>query len=276
MGTFVGIVVVVVILYFILSGNKKGKLREQEVSSQLLKKPSPLSEAEASVALFNAHKAWLSSRWSEANKHNDAGDNTKTFPSWFFDEATERQINLLTEKGISLSGGELSKGQASDVIGLFFPAEECDKEMLKFFKVPIKGLNQTTARAEVAKLQADPEKAAAWDQRPADSVQKEFYRFFGIKVPSRLTYLAATEYISKHQQTLDSPQLDDWDSYESILDELMDKDTRDSYDIKKPSVTTIRAAIKALRQSGIPMSDLENDLEIVTQKLIELQSELER
>ena len=56
----------------------------------------------------------------------------------------------------------------------------------------------------------------------------------------------------------------------------MDKDTRDSYDIKKPSVATIRSAIEALRQSGVSLSELEEDLEIVTQKLIELHPELEK
>ncbi|MBA4143921.1 MAG: hypothetical protein H0X43_13280 [Nitrosospira sp.] len=263
-----GVVVVMMALYFIISGNKKGK-------SSGHGKPSHLSKAEASLATFNEHKAWLSSRWSEANRHNDAGDR-KTFPSWFFHEATERQLNLLTEKGISLSGGQLSKGQASDVIGLLFPVEEGDKQVLRFFEIPTKGLNQTTARAEVAKLQADPEKALAWGQRPAEPIQREFYKFFGVKVPSGLTYLTADEYISKHQQSLESQQLDDWNSYKSILDELMDKDTRDSYDIKKPSIATIRAAIEVLRQAGMSLSDLEEDLEIVTQKLIELKPELEK
>lgn len=65
-----------------------------------------------------------------------------------------------------------------------------------------------------------------------------------MKVPSRLTYLAAAEYISKNQETLDSQQLDDWNAYQFILEELMDKDTRDSYDIKKPSLAAIRAAMR--------------------------------
>ena len=275
MSIVIGIVLVVVILYFILSSNKKGKPRGQEESNQSVQKPAQLSAAEESVAVFNEHKAWLTSRWTEANRHNDAGD-TKTFPSWFFDAATERQLNLLKEKDLSLSGGQLSKGQASDVIGLFFPVEEADKEVLRFFKVPTKGLNQTTARAEVAKLQADPEKAAAWARRPAESIQKEFYRFFGIKVPTGLTHAGAEDFIDKHQHTLASQQLDEWESYQTILDQLLDKDTRDCYDIKKPSVATIRAAVEALRQSGISLSELEGDLEIVTQKLIELQPELGR
>lgn len=196
--------------------------------------PARLSEVETPSALFNEPKVGLSSRWSEANRHNDAGDK-KTFP-----------------------------------------IDEGDKEELRFFKIPIKGLNKTTARAEVVKLQADPERAAAWDQRPAEAIQKEFYKFFGVKVPRGLTYSAADIYIGKHQLTLDSQQLSNWSSYQSILNELLDKDTRDSYYIKKPSVATIRAAIAALRQSGVSLSKLEGDLEIVAQKLIELQPELER
>ncbi len=82
--------------------------------------------------------------------------------------------------------------------------------------------------------------------------------------------------MGKHQKTLDSQQFDDWSSYQYILDELSDKDTCDCYDIKKPSLSTVKAAINALRQSGISLSELEEDLEIVTQKLIELQPELER
>lgn len=268
MESVIGIVVVLVVLYFVLMGNRKTERRGEDGEAVL-------SEDGASVAAIDEHKAWLSSRWSEAKRQLEAGD-LKSFPSWYFDEVTERQARLLASKGINLPDGPVSKGQASDLIGLFFPVEEEDKAVLKFFKVSTKGLNQTTARAEVATLQADPENAAAWNQRPADPVQKEFYRFFGVKVPGGLTYSAADEYIAKYQETLDTHQLDDWDSYESILDELMDKDTRDSYDIKKPSVAAIRAAIEALRQSGMSLSDLEDDLEIVTQKLIELQPELEK
>jgi len=47
-------------------------------------------------------------------------------------------------------------------------------------------------------------------------------------------------------------------------------------DNSRAAVATIRAAIEALRQSGISLGDLEGDLEIVTQKLIDLQPELEK
>lgn len=83
MGTFVGIVVVVVILYFILSRNLRGRPRGQGISTQ-----------------------------------------------------PPREAALLTKLAEVEASGEL--------------VEEADKEVLRFFKVPIKGLSQTTARAEVA------------------------------------------------------------------------------------------------------------------------------
>jgi hypothetical protein len=76
--------------------------------------------------------------------------------------------------------------------------------------------------------------------------------------------------------SLASPQRDEWDSYRSILDQLSDKDTREDYGIKKSSLATVRTTIDELRQSGVSLSDLEGDLDLVTQKLIELKPELER
>src|SRR5687767_12600157 len=143
-----GIVAGLVILYVAFGRNKKSKRRGQTGQAKL-------SKAESSPAVFNEHKEWLSSRWSEAKRQLEAGD-LKSFPSWYFDEVTERQAELLASKGINLPDGPVSKGQASDLIGLFFPVDEEDKAVLKFFKVPTKGLNQTTARAEAVKLLADP------------------------------------------------------------------------------------------------------------------------
>lgn len=262
---FLGVLFIVagLILYFALVGNNKSKRRGTA-------RDTGLSEEET---IFNEHKEWLSSRWSEAKRQLESGD-LKFFPSWYFHEVTERQSRFLTDKGISLSG-QLSKGQASDIIGLFFPVEDDDKKFLKFFNVPTKGLNQTTARAEVAKLQADPEKAAAWKRRPVEPIQKEFYRFFGIKVPAGLTHADAEDFIDKHEQTLASQQRDEWDSYRSILDELSDKEACEDYGIKKPSLAAVRTAIDELRQSGVSLGELQGDLDIVVQKLIELKPELE-
>lgn len=192
MESVIGIVVGLVIFYMAFGGSKKFKWRGQTGQARL-------SEASTSSAVFNEHKVWLSSRWSEAKRQLEAGD-LKSFPSWYFDEVTERQARLLTSKDINLPEGPVSKGQASDLIGLFFPVEEEGKAVLRLFKVPTKGLNQTTARAEVAKLQADPEKADAWKRRPAEPIQKEFYRFFGIKVPAGLTHADAEDFMDEHQR----------------------------------------------------------------------------
>jgi hypothetical protein len=271
MGMVIGVVLVVVIFYFVLSGRKKASPPQRQAASP---KPSPKkaikpSEVETALATFNDNKGWLASRWAEANHQKEAGIK-KDFPIWYFEEATERQTKLLAEKGISLPNGQLSKGQASDVIGLFFPVAESDEQVLKFFKIPAKGLNQTTAQIEVNKLLAEPENATAWRQRSADVMQKEFYRFFGIKIPTDLTHATANAFIRQHQKVLDSQQLDDWSTYESILDELSDKETCECYDIKKPTMATVRDAVAALRASGKALSDLEDNLDSIAQKIIEM------
>ena len=274
MWTVVGVVLVVAILYFAIAGNRQ-QPRAPRSRSQVSESTARLAEDTSSIALFNEHKAWLLTRWADADRQRAAGALT-TFPSWFFDAATDRQIAHLAERGLSLAGGPVSKGQASDVIGLFFPPDDGDEEFLKFFKVPSKGMNQTMARAEAAKLRADPAKTAAWAQRPAEPLQKEFYRFFGLKVPSGLNISDAATFIASHQKSLDDRQRDDWEAYESIVDDLSDKETCEAYNIKKPSPATLRMAIEALRKVGRSLPDLSGDLDVVAEKLIELKPELQR
>ena len=47
---------------------------------------------------------------------------------------------------------KLTNGQASDIIGLFEPADEKDLELLQRHKVPLDGMNKTRAREQVTKI----------------------------------------------------------------------------------------------------------------------------
>jgi len=173
----------------------------------------------------------------------------------------------------------LSKGKASDLIGLSEPVEEGHEAILKFFKVPLRGMNQSRGRYEAGKLLADTKNAEAWNLRLAEPLQKEFLRFFNTKVPKELTCVEASRLISEHRVKLgdeDSAKLDEWDSFESIVKELADKETLDDYELKKPSLSVLRAAIDALRKEGNSMDDLAGDLDMVALKLIELKPELEK
>ena len=267
----IGVVLVALVLIGLALNKGKSKRGTQKQPKGIHQRSGDQSPS----MVFESNKSWLSSRWAEAITQRDAGK-LKTFPRWFFNEATQSQLDLLAEKGLTNTVGHLTKGQATDVIGLYFPVEEGNAELLKFFKVPTKELNRTTARAAVVDLLANPAKEAAWKQRPADAIQKEFFKFFGLKAPSRLTYLGADELISKHRKTLNDLQLDEWSSYECILDDLSDKENCENYGIKKPSIATVRFAIDALRQSGMTLASLEGDIDIIAKKLIELKPELKR
>jgi hypothetical protein len=173
----------------------------------------------------------------------------------------------------------LTKGKASDLIGLLEPVEEEQEAVLKFFKVSVRSMNQSRARYEVDKLLADPDNAEAWNRRPAESLQKEFLRFFSKRIPKGLTYVEAERMINEHRARLvddDSARLDEWDSFESIAMDLADKDTREDYGLKKPSLSALRDAIDTLRKEGHSMEELAGDLDLVAQKLIELRPDLER
>lgn len=56
LGMVIAIILIMVALYFILSGNKKTRAQGQWVISQSPEKLGKLSKAEASMAIFNEHK----------------------------------------------------------------------------------------------------------------------------------------------------------------------------------------------------------------------------
>jgi len=228
------------------------------------------------VRILSDNEDWLRVRWANAERERAAGT-LMTIPAWFFDPVTERQLERIQRDGLSVSGVGLTKGKASDLIGLFEPVEEEHEAILKFFKIHLGGMNQSRGRHEVGKLLADAKNAAAWNLRPAEPLQKEYLRFFNVKVPKGLTCVGANRLISENRGKLedeDSPKLDEWDLFESIATDLADKETRDDYDLKKPSLSVLRAAIDALRKDGNSMDDLAGDLDMVAQKLIELKPEL--
>jgi hypothetical protein len=203
------------------------------------------------------------------------------FPAWFFHPVTERQLQWIRSEGlvVPVASGALTKGQASDIIGLFEPIDEHDEEVLRFFKVPTRGMNQSRGRHEAAVLLADSAKTRVWEARPADSMQRECLRFFGAKAPKELTHAEAQRLIGARREELSekkSALLDDWDSFESIVVDLDDRETRDEYDMKKPSMAMIRTAVDVLRKEGHTMDDLAGDLTLVAEKLLQLKPELGR
>ncbi|MCC7097770.1 MAG: hypothetical protein IT472_11380 [Thermomonas sp.] len=116
--------------------------------------------------------SWLQERRDLADKVG-AGE---MFPSWHFDQMTEFQSRRLEEDGRKYSG-RLTKGQASDLIGFGEQPEEDDIEVLKFFNKPLRSMNASRAKHEIALIFQNQLNKQAWTDRPSTARQNEFTGF---------------------------------------------------------------------------------------------------
>jgi len=272
MESLVIIIIIAIIIYFLVRVSKKGRT-SKTVGKLTSRKTSGQSKSKIENDL-----GWLKNRWKLAEDHQQSGL-TGIFPQWYFDEVTERQLNKLDELGVSVKRKKITKGQASDLIGMHEPADEESLEILRFFKIPTRGMNQTRARHEIALIFNDEVKSNAWKNRPPSQIQKEFFRFFGIKPEKGITNTEASRLISNHESALaenEDPQLDEWEAFEEIIDELSDPDLRGDYEMKKPSITLIKNAIASLQQEGKSYRDAADDIDLVIDKMFELNPELRR
>jgi hypothetical protein len=132
MEIIIGVIILLAALYFLLSrvGNRSAVKESMAVSKE--------------EKILNENMAWLEERWEIAKKERDTGK-LVTVPHWFFEDVTDRQLQKIEEMGLKIKGGRPSKGEASDIIGLFEPVEEENEEILRFFKAPMKGMNQSRA-----------------------------------------------------------------------------------------------------------------------------------
>lgn len=236
--------------------------------------PATSSDSDRQLVSNKSQIDYLKAQWTAAEKQRNSGQ-ASTFPEWFFDPVTERQLKRLKSDGTEISGEAVTKGAASDLIGLREPIEEEDSDILKFFKLSTKGMNQTIGRYEAKRLLSNLENEAAWKARPAEPMQKEYLKFFGLPAPKGLTASEAQKLIAGHTEEAegwDEKKAAEWEAFESIVNNLADPETREDYNIKKPSLTAIREAMAVLRATGQDADDIQ----AVVDQLIEMKPELER
>jgi hypothetical protein len=180
---------------------------------------------------------------------------------------------------VRVTGGKLTKGTASDVIGLFEEPDAEDVEKLRFFKVPTKDLNQSRARHELARLMADPESKAAWDKRPPDAMLKEEMRHWGLSVPRAASHDECARLLQDRFRELSEKEperaeaLDaQWACYEYVWEDLSDRENREMYEIKKPTFSLVKEGVDALHSAGTRWEDIQP--EDVAEKLKELKPEV--
>jgi hypothetical protein len=203
------------------------------------------------------------------------GKNQIEVPAWYGEPMSDAQHRRLMADGWSFKQRELTKGQASDVIGLGEPPEPVQEEILKFFKIPKRDApNQTFARIRIAELKSDPEQWGRWMQRPATPSQRELYRWLGEKPPKGLTSEQASAFLAAASAELDEEKEDAFASLDGILEELDDPEFRKDLEIKKIPIGVIRESIEQLEKEGTPLAEMTADE--VADKAIEIRPNLQR
>jgi hypothetical protein len=117
MELLIGLVIVVFILKIMYNSENK---KSAASKSRSVTKSRSITKEEK---ILQDNTEWMEEWWETARKERDAGE-LKSVPNWFFDDVTERQLQKIEEIGLNIKGGRLTKGEASDIIGLFEPAEE--------------------------------------------------------------------------------------------------------------------------------------------------------
>lgn len=263
------IAVVAAVLWFLSRGSSTGSRAARATA----RSSSSTDDSTDRQRILDANRRWLEERWNLAKTEKAAGQ-LKHFPHWWFDEPTQRQRERLQRDGVALSG-TVTKGQLSDIIGLFEEPEADVLAKVKFFGVSLKGIeaNQTRVRHEATKLDQHPDKVQLWLKRPASPIQKEFYKFIGEKAPRRLTYEEAEAKRDAALEALSEAHQDEWSAFESLVEEFEDREFRSDVEIRKPSPADIRAAMAALKAEGKVTID---DPYEVAEKLLDMKPGLAR
>jgi hypothetical protein len=144
--------------------------------------------------VINENMGWLRKRWDRVQDEKDSGV-LRTVKQWYFDEATERQLSRIKRIGLKLSSKQITKGQASDIIGLFEPPEDKDVAILKRHNIPLDGVNETKARELVATLKNSSKQTEMDGNHPTENlIIKQlsddfiyFVKFFASRIRSNDT-----------------------------------------------------------------------------------------
>jgi hypothetical protein len=208
------------------------------------------------------------------NKRNKMHD-------WHQDPATELQKKRLKNEGIDFPEN-ITKGEASDLIGTTEEPSVDELAILRFFKVPgIAKMSQTDARRKIDELFADEQKVKKWEERPADKTQKDIYKFFNIPLPHNLRYKDAEEVIIELFE--DEAKKEAWKNHEDKLSErkswfedtlFLINDDRDLYNCKKISKKLFKQIVESLESSGMPLEMIEENPKLIFEKALEIDPNL--
>jgi hypothetical protein len=229
-------------------------------------------EHDSPAAVYRAHEDLLQERWRMAGVGPHATRELE-LPTWYYADAEDWQVERLVRDTVPVEPEELSCGQAHDVIGLSLAPGEDEIETLRAFGEPVAGLNRTVARHRAAKLIAIPERRREWEQLPPLPLQREYFRFIGQPIPVGATAGAVRREMAGRLAE-DEALARDWARFLQVYDDVNARHA--DYGIRPVAPARLGAAVDALRRSqGRTLAQLARNLDLVVEKLTELDPELE-
>lgn len=265
----VGIIVIVALVAWF---SMRGGGDESAPSSPASKKKAFDGDANARKQLEKA-LPWMEPRWKRAFAEQESGE-LQEFDRWYFDEPSDRQWKYLSSHGVTQAPNTLTKGQVSDIIGLFELPDEDDVAIIRFFKQPTRGLSQTRARDLRAQLMSKRENREAWRTRPPTAMQKEFYRFFDRPLPKGATAEELEDDINTKLEEMGDAPTDEWYGFETLYDDLTEPEMMRDMEIKKISLKMYRDIIAKKRAAGAKLDDL--DVYDLAEEILDEHPEMQR
>lgn len=219
--------------------------------------------------------AFLRERWALAQRELNDGGAVVSVPDWFFDEVTDRQLQRLEDDGWRISDlpAPITKGMASDLIGLVEPVPPDKQAVLEHFGLFTSDMGQSEARYRVADLMREPASAASWKGRPADGDQRRQLKFYGRRVARGLTHQEAEHALREAERELGeqgSSLPEQWQLLDYLEDEFSDKDMRELYGLegRAPSRKAVQDAVESLLKEGQSLEAMTDDPELVAAEIM--------
>ena len=122
--------------------------REEERAQQ--EEALRMRQAQSNKRIFDRFYPTIKRLWKQAENERYWHKENRSFPGWYYDEVTPDQERKLEELYVEITEGELTKGMASDLIGVFYPPEDPEVWEEEGISVP----NQTLERYIARELKA--------------------------------------------------------------------------------------------------------------------------
>lgn len=278
MDAFTILILLIVFFYFVGKANskKRGKASKSSKGSRAPSIPRNPEDRDFPTML-KIELPMLKARAEAMDEQRKTGKDLG-FASWMYEPASDRQIEYLKELGCPKKAlKELTKGTASDFIGLMHNPSNEEEEPLRILGAWKSNLTQTGAREKLRVLLRDPANIDKLKNRPPRLEQKVFARLYGVKLPAKATADAASEAISQFieaDQSRSDALENALNEIDFVIDELSDAETRrEDYEIKKPSQKALVDAFQALGLAALESGEVGTD--DVVEKLIEQNPDIE-